>query len=140
MKNMKKIGRITVLGLLGIGLFSSAHLASASNDNVYFAFTIKPKYANSYSGERYRQTENPSNKWKVNFTSSGEGKGTVTTFWLDKKGTPVSSTHDVKQGSGAHYYNAISAANKSNVRLGAENNNYSTNGYPISGYWDEETD
>ncbi|WP_338134598.1 DUF2712 domain-containing protein, partial [Anoxybacillus flavithermus] len=49
----------------------------------------------------------------------------MATFWLDKSGTRVSDTHDVKQGSGAHYYSAFSTANQSNVRLGAENNNYS---------------
>ena len=43
------------------------------------------------------------------------------------------------QGTGAHYYKAKSKASKTDVRLGAENNNDSPNTYAISGYWDEET-
>ncbi|MCI9489287.1 MAG: DUF2712 domain-containing protein, partial [Dorea sp.] len=40
---------------------------------------------------------------------------------------------------GSLSYKAKSKASKTDVRLGAENNNDSPNTYAISGYWDEET-
>ncbi len=115
--------------------------AFASDDNVAFSFTVKGAYANTYSAKRYRQTTNTSNKWKVNLAYSEEGVGTYTTFWLASSSDHdvVSGIHDVKQGSGDHYYNAYSTASESYVCLGAENNNYTTSTYVISGYWDEET-
>ncbi len=137
-KLSKKMTKWSAIGVMGVGLFASAGIASASNDNIGYSFAIKANYGNSYSAQRYRQTSDTSNQWKVNLNYSGEGTGTITTFWLDKAGTPVSNTHGVAQGSGAHYYNAISSANESYVRLGAENNNLSANTYTASGYWDEE--
>lgn len=108
---------------------------------IAFNFKIGSYYSNGYSGENYRQTTNIHNPWKVNLAYSGEGQGAYTTFWLDRKGYGrVSEAHDIKQGSGNHYYDAYSTANASWVRLGAENNNYNGDTYTVTGYWDEETD
>ena len=117
-------------------------LLDIGDNNYEYAFKLKANYANSYSSARYRQTQNTANKWKVNLKNSTEGAGTKATFWLAKDNdsyTRVSATHDVKQGSGAHYYNAYEKASQTDVRLAAENNNDSPNTYQISGVWDEET-
>ena len=115
----------------------------ASDDNVQFNnFKLKAHYANSYTASRYRQTTNTKNNWKVNLAYSSEGNNSIATFWLAKANsnhTRVSATYDIHQGTGAHYYNAWSGASKTNVCLGAENNNDSAKEYTISGYWDEET-
>ncbi|MBE2912985.1 DUF2712 domain-containing protein [Anoxybacillus flavithermus] len=138
-KKLKKYYNLGLSLAMGIGVLTFSNFTYATDDNIGFSFELKPNYGNSYSESRYRQTTDPNNKWKVNLTYSSEGVGSIATFWLDKSGTRVSDTHDVKQGSGAHYYSAFSTANQSNVRLGAENNNYSPDSYVISGYWDEET-
>ena len=139
MKNtVKKFYRVGLAGVLGISLLGLGNMAFASNDNISYNFSIQPGHANSYSSTEYRQTTNSQNQWKVNLAFSSEGAGTVTTFWLDKAGTRVSDVKSVTQGSGANYTDAFSTASQSNVRLGAENNNYSTSGYTASGYWDEE--
>lgn len=133
---------LSIIMSIAMLILMNTTTAFASDDNHGYSFTIKANYANTYSGSRYRQTTNTGNKWKVNMTYSGEGKGTITTYWLalfNSSHTIASATHDVKQGSGAHYYNAKSNASKKNVCLGAENNNNSTNTYKVSGYWDEET-
>lgn len=136
----KNFIKLTVALILSLSLIGTANFTHASNDNHGFSFTIKPKHANNYSGERYRQTKNTNNKWKVNLKKSGEGKGTITTFWLDRKGYGrVSNIVHVKQGKGSYYREAFSSASKKYVRLGAENNNYSTKGYTARGIWDEET-
>lgn len=137
-KTIKKYYRVGLAGVMGLSLLTAGNVALASNDNIAYNFSLKPEHGNSYSAERYRQTTDTSNKWKVNLSYSSEGKGTVATFWLDKSGTRVSDVHSIAQGSGNHYFTAFSTANQSNVRLGAENNNYTTTGYTISGYWDEE--
>lgn len=117
--------------------------AYASDDNIDYAFTVKAYYGNSFSTEsRYRQTTDPSNQWKVNLESSTEGTGTIMTFWLEKASdhTSVSLTKNVAQGSGDHYYWADTAASETDVYLGCENNNYTSQTYTVSGHWDEETD
>lgn len=140
---MKKNKKMIMLGLsltaiLGMNTLS----AFASDDDIGYSFTIKANYGNTYSDSRYRQTSDSDNKWKVNMTYSSEGAGTITTYWLalfNGSHTVVSDTHNVKQGSGAHYYSATSGASQKDVCLGAENNNNSPNTYTVSGYWDEET-
>ncbi len=116
---------------------------NASDDNISYSFKLKANYANSYTKSRYHQTSNTKNKWKINHAYSSEGRNTIATFWLAKSNsshTRVSNTHDVHQGTGPHYYNAWSGASKTDVCLGAENNNGTSKEYSISGYWDEETD
>lgn len=83
---------------------------------------------------------------------SGEGVGTKTRYWLElgvengsNVGTNVSPPVDVIAGNGSvnsgrnYYVRAESTANRKNVRLTAENNNYSSNTYSVTGIWDEET-
>lgn len=125
--------------------YASDNKTFASNDNHGYSFEIQPYHYNNYSAKRYRQTTHVENEWKVNLISSGEGKGTITTFWLGKYNDDAfynyeqgSITRNIKQGSGNHYTEAYSKANKSYVALGAENNNYTTNTYWVSGNWDEE--
>ncbi len=74
----------------------------------------------------------------MSYTSKGTGK--IATYWLDKSGTQVSNTVDVQQGGGSYYRSAKQTASKSYVCLAAENNNYTSTTYTVSGYWDEETD
>ena len=122
-------------------LISASGIVFASNNNYGFSFRLKSGYRNSYSKERYRQTGNQFNKWKVNLKYNSEGNGTKATFWLaknNKSRTVVSLTHDVKQGTGVHYYTATAAASRTYVRLAAENNNNAPCG--VAGFWDEETD
>lgn len=140
---MKTKKRTMMLGLAAAMIIAmNASTVLAADDDIAYSYTIKANYGNTYSDSRYRQTTNTSNKWKVNMTYSGEGEGTVTTYWLalfNENHDVGSATHDVKQGSGAHYYKANSNASQKDVCLAAENNNNSTNTYTVSGYWDEET-
>ncbi|MFC1286487.1 DUF2712 domain-containing protein [Bacillus paralicheniformis] len=142
LKFARKNFRLILAGTLGICIMASGSFVKASNDNYRFAEVLKPYHENSWTPERFRQTTHTNNPWKVNLKESDEGKGTITTFWLAQvSGTPItaSNTHNVKQGSGNHYYNANKKANETYVTLGMENNNYSPNWYYVKGVWDEET-
>ncbi len=140
---VSKYKKSIAIGAIAIGLLGAPMISKASNDNVDFNFSLKEHYGNSTTAARYRQTTNVKNKWKVDLTYNAEGKGKIATFWLTtkKNGTTVVSdkTHNVAQGSGAHYYDATSKASQRDVRLAAENNNDSNKTYVVSGYWDEET-
>lgn len=132
---MKKAAITSVACLL---MFTMAIPVFATNDNYSYKFELKTGYANSYTGTKYRQTSNVENPWKVNMKKNTEGKGCIATYWLSNNDKErVSAVHNVKQGSGDHYYNAWKAANKTYVRLSAENNNNAA--CTVSGYWDEET-
>lgn len=68
----------------------------------------------------------------------------ITTEQIPYKTGPLlkklaSKIHNVKQGSGAHYYHANSQGSHTYVALAVENNNYSASSYGIDGVWDEET-
>lgn len=133
-----------IMTLLAISMLvtSFAIPVFASDDNIYYSYTVKANYGNTYTEGRWRQTESTSNPWKVNFTYSGEGEGTITTYWLARYNdshTQASNTQNVYQGSGAQYFSAWSNANVASVCLAMENNNNVTYTYTASGYWDEET-
>jgi hypothetical protein len=126
--------------------YTSANKVFAANDSHDYTFEIQQFNYNNYSGERYRQTSSVENEWKVRLDDSGEGNGTITTFWLGDKDTNApynyaqgSITKSVYAGKTTPTYTeAYSRSNQSYVALGAENNNYSSNTYWVSGVWDEE--
>lgn len=106
---------------------------------------IPNKQQNAHTSLEWRQTSNVNNDWKVNMYDSTEesanGGSTYNTFWLEHdNGANVTSSHNVQEDSGSHYYAGSEEANGSYVRLTSQNNNYDFNSYVIKGYWDEETD
>lgn len=138
---MKVKTKILSLILVTVVCFGSSFATYAKNDNIDFKFKIRSLTRNSTYGKgRYRQTRNTNNQWKVQLNKSGEGKGSKTTFWLSgSDGEQVSPDAVAQQGKGAVYTKAYSSANERKVYLSGENNNWSLDGYEVSGVWDEET-
>lgn len=128
------------VGVIGFGSISTSFASETkTNDDIPFEFTIKPNQDNSYSEYRYRETAYPENEWKVEFNQSGEGSGTYTTFWLQlDNGANCSIADDVMVGTSAYNF-AYQTASFDNVCLTAQNNNFNSDSYSVSGYWDEET-
>lgn len=123
-------------------VFTAGTAVSASDDNVCYSYNIKANAKETYTTSRYRQTKKTYNPWKVDFAWSGEGAGTKTTYYLalyNSEHEAASNEYTIKQGTGAHYYNAFSNASQKNVCLAMKNNNYNSSTYYVSGYWDEET-
>lgn len=138
MKNKKMIALIiSALAIVALLIPASIY---ASDDKWGYAFRIKGYQENTRTGPRYRQTSNTENPWKVALEKSGEGTGTITTFWLEvKSGKNVSTSVNAKQGHAPYYTSAYDDANRVNVYLTAQNNNYNAGFYDVSGNWDEET-
>ncbi|MFJ7471459.1 DUF2712 domain-containing protein [Peribacillus frigoritolerans] len=142
MKKVRVIALGTILACsIGLGTLS----VEAGNENSGYSFKIKKEQGNETTGTKYRQTTTERNTWKVRMYKSEEGTNTYTTYWLETNGTNVSPAVDVKAGSGGinsgrnHYIKGNAGANATEVRLTAENNNYSSSTYSVDGYWDEET-
>lgn len=139
-KKKQMLAAIAVCGVMSSVL--AGPLAEATNDNnITYKFRIGSYQTNGQDPNgRYRQTSDVNNPWKVKMTSSGEGSGTVTNYWLENSNDDnVSPSVSVTQGKGFYYNNPHSSANKKTVYLTAENNNYSGSAYNVGGYWDEET-
>ena len=72
--------------------------------------------------------------------SNEPGGNTITRFWMTEYKTKSRATKLVDVLEGYEYYNsAYKIANKHDVALTAENNNYNNNTYIAEGYLDEET-
>lgn len=136
----KKIFKLALCAVLGVGVLIPTTISFASNDKYGYSFTIKANQGNSSTSSRYRETTNPKNSWKVAMTNSGEGTFSITTYWLENNsGTNVSKSINVVADGSNYYTSAYDNASKTNVRLTAQNNNYTNQSYGVSGYWDEET-
>lgn len=139
-KQFKKVTKLFLAAIIALGVYIPLNTL-ASDDDIAYKFTIYSYQKNGKEKNgRYRQTSYVDNPWKVRLDSSGEGKGTYTRFWLENaSATNVSIEKNVKQGAGAYYTNPYSSANKTDVWLTGENNNYNGKSYTVSGIWDEET-
>ncbi len=140
-------GKLVMLGIFVVLLAGVVQVNATSTNNIGFKFNIKANQNNSFSDPEECATTNPKRAWMVDFRRSTESKSgakCVTRFWLEKVGvfnigSQVSDDHDIKEESGRHFYASTKDGTNCNVKLGAENNNYSAVTYQATGYWDEET-
>lgn len=113
-----------------------SYAALKDDSGYYYAGIIEPKRANTRFGVKKRTTTKKSDPFYVRLDKSGEGKKTVTRFWLEnKKGDNLCDTVDVTQGKGWYPRNTYQSGCNTNVYLTAENNNYNYDVYEVSGRW-----
>lgn len=116
--------------------------AGGKGDNVVaqnYSGVIKKEKQNTWLDYAYRDTTKASTPFRVRLDSSTEGAKTVTSFWLeDEKETNLCTVLNVTQGEGYYSQNTYQEACKKKVYLTAENNNYNSTTYKISGKWKEE--
>lgn len=140
MKFYKRLLLTLIVCSISISAFALSVEAYGSDNNIPYSFEV-PGYPNfNYTKAEYRGNSGTNVPWKVNFTYSQEGTGTVMQYFLSGPWWSKRSDYkNVKQGSGAKYYHAYDTAINMNVALAARNNNNTKNKYTISGYWDEES-
>jgi hypothetical protein len=137
--------KLLMVGLIVASAFSistSSLAANSTGDDVPFSFYIPAtdgswsgkEWANGYSSTRSRTTAEKNAQWYMNFGYSSEGAGTIMTMWLDKSGTVYSEPKPRYEGK--TYTTSVSKAVSGSVRIGAENNNYTTKTFTVSGSWD----
>ncbi len=136
--------KLAVFGLSLSVAVASVVPAFASNDNIYYSFTMPSKRKAVYAGGkgRYRQTKRTTNPWKVKMMYSAEGTGTKAFYWIANASSKskVTAGMTVTQGSHERRQEPYAAANQNWVRLAVKNNNNTAKTYYVSGVWDEEID
>lgn len=134
----KTILSISIVFTMICAVLLGGYVFAAEQGSKSYSFRIQAYQANSttsYSLYRDVAANDSTKPWYVTMTSSGEGAGSVTTYFLElSDGTNVSRDVDVKVGNEYHP-SAYNTANSKNVYLTAENNNYNSNMYSVSGYW-----
>ena len=130
-------------GVIALSALSFSTSAYGGDNNIGYSFDVPANQGFGYSAPQYRGPSGTNVPWKVNFTYSSEGVGTYMYYflagdeWINK--SRFSDYKKVQQGSGEKYFRAYEGAYNKNVRLGAQNNNDSRQGFKVSGYWDEES-
>lgn len=95
---------------------------------------------NTRFDHKHRSTKDPENPWRVTIDYSGEGKNTITTFWLeDFYGNNVSQDVEAEYNGIFQYVSpAYSSASGIDVYLTGENNNWNSESYYIEGRWSQQ--
>ena len=141
MKFYKRLLAMAIVATVFISVFAFGATAYGSDNDVPFLVQVPGNQKKGYSKAEYRGSSGTEVPWKVDFTFSEEGKGTIMYFylsgpWYEK----VSNVKAVKQGSGNKYFAAYDSAQNMDVGLAIKNNNKEdSNKYNVAGYWDEET-
>ena len=140
MKFYKRLLAMAIVATVFISVFAFGATAYGSDNDVPFLVQVPGNQKKGYSKAEYRGSSGTEVPWKVDFTFSEEGKGTIMYFylsgpWYEK----VSNVKAVKQGSGNKYFAAYDSCKNMNVGVAVYNNNRNSSQYNVSGYWDEET-
>ena len=141
MKFYKRLLAMAIVATVFISVFAFGASAYGSDNDVPFYVRVPGNQDVVYSNAEYRGNSDKKVPWKVNFTYSEEGKGTIMYFYLSGPWySKESNVKAVKQGSGNKYFAAYDSAQNMDVGLAIKNNNKEdSNKYNVAGYWDEET-
>lgn len=141
MKFYKRLLAMAIVATVFISVFAFGATAYGSDNDVPFLVQVPGNQKKGYSKAEYRGSSGTEVPWKVDFTFSEEGKGTIMYFYLSGPWySKQSNVKAVKQGSGNKYFAAYDSAQNMDVGLAIKNNNKEdSNKYNVAGYWDEET-
>lgn len=141
MKFYKRLLAMAIVATVFISVFAFGATAYGSDNDVPFLVQVPGNQKKGYSKAEYRGSSGPEVPWKVDFTFSEEGRGTIMYFYLSGPWySKQSNVKAVKQGSDKKYFAAYDSCKNMNVGLAVMNNNEKDgNTYEVAGYWDEET-
>ena len=140
MKFYKRLLAMAIVATVFISVFSFGASAYGSDNDVPFYFLVPGNQDVVYSNAEYRGNSDKKVPWKVNFTFSEEGRGTIMNFYLSGPWySKQSNIQEVHQGNKDHFFAAYDSCKNMNVGLAIYNNNDVETKYYVAGYWDEET-
>lgn len=141
MKFYKRLLAMAIVATVFISVFAFGATAYGSDNDVPFLVQVPGNQKKGYSKAEYRGSSGTEVPWKVDFTYSEEGSGTIMYFYLSGPWySKQSNVKAVKQGSDKKYFAAYDSCKNMNVGLAVMNNNEKDgNTYEVAGYWDEET-
>ena len=100
MKFYKRLLAMAIVATVFISVFAFGATAYGSDNDVPFLVQVPGNQKKGYSKAEYRGSSGPEVPWKVDFTFSEEGRGTIMYFylsgpWYEK----VSNVKSVKTGN-----------------------------------------
>ena len=138
--NKAMIGSLIIGGALAFGMVTKA---DAKLYYIPFNLTVMPNSQANYTGERYRNTSDWRNNFKVGVGSSTEGYRTYYSFRLEASkwfgwgdASRVVSASPYLDYS---YSTSDGSAEKKSTRLKVANTERTPYSQQISGWWDEAT-
>ena len=138
--NKAMIGSLIIGGALAFGMVTKA---DAKLYYIPFNLTVMPNSQANYTGERYRNTSDWRNNFKVGVGSSTEGYRTYYSFRLEasKWFGWGDASRVVSAGPYLDYSDSPSdgSAEKKSTRLKVANTERTPYSQQISGWWDEAT-
>lgn len=141
MKFYKRLLAMAIVATVFISVFAFGATAYGSDNDIPFYLRVPGSKGKVYSDAEHRGDSGTEVPWKVDFSFSEEGKGTIMNFLLSGPWySEQSYTHSVHQGSGNRYYAVYQNCKNMDVGLAVFNNNNVSAKYYVAGYWDEETD
>lgn len=100
MKFYKRLLAMAIVATVFISVFAFGATAYGSDNNIPFSVKVPGYLGKVYTKAEYRGNSGPEVPWKVNFTYSEEGKGTIMYFYLSGPWySKQSNVKAVKQGS-----------------------------------------
>lgn len=140
MKFYKRLLAMAIVATVFISVFAFGASAYGSDNDVPFYVRVPGNQDVVYSNAEYRGNSDKKVPWKVNFTFSEEGRGTIMNFYLSGPWySKQSNIQEVHQGNKDHFFAAYDSCKNMNVGLAIYNNNDVETKYYGAGYWDEET-
>lgn len=140
MKILRKYSKL--IPLLVLFCVLTGGVAYGSYTMTKYSGKILSYHKNTRFDHKYRSTKDTENPWRVTIDYSGEGKNTITTFWLeDFYGNNVSQDVKAEYNGILQYVSpAYSSASGIDVYLTGENNNWNSESYYIEGRWSQQDD
>ena len=141
MKFYKRLLAMAIVATVFISVFAFGATAYGSDNNIPVSVKVPGYQGKVYTKAEYRGDSGTEVPWKVDFTYSEEGSGTIMYFYLSGPWySKQSNVKAVKQGSDKKYFAAYDSCKNMDVGLAIKNNNKEdSNKYNVAGYWDEET-
>lgn len=138
MRLLRKYSKL--IPLLMVLCVMTGGVAYGSYKMTKYSGKILSCHQNTRFDNKYRSTKDTENPWRVTIDYSGEGKNTITTFWLeDFYGNNVSQDVEAEYNGIYQYVSpAYSSASGIDVYLTGENNNYNFDKYYIEGRWSQQ--
>lgn len=105
MKFYKRLLAMAIVATVFISVFAFGATAYGSDNDIPFYLRVPGSKGKVYSDAEHRGDSGTEVPWKVDFSFSEEGKGTIMNFLLSGPWySEQSYTHSVHQGSGNRYY------------------------------------
>lgn len=136
----KKLMGSLALGGMGLSMFAGLQGVDAwTNYSIQTPATSANSKPNGKDLYNVEMVSYPDNDFAAKLIQSGEGKGTLTTMWMELQNSTTNTSNgvNVKQGGSVYYASHKGAGYTKSTwhNITVENNNFNAKSYAVSGSW-----